>query len=743
LILGLIPFNDVFALTEIVKLIASDAAGSDTLDHISVSISGDKAIVGAFANDDAGSMSGSAYIFERDSGGSWSEVAKLLASDAASGDNFGFSVSISGDKAIVGAFNNDDAGNRSGSAYIFERDSGGSWSEVAKLLASDAGDSADFGGSVSISGDRAIVGARFGEGASTRAGSAYIFERDSGGIWNEVAKLTASDGQIFDGFGDSVSISGDRAIVGADDDDDVVIGQGTGSAYIFERDSGGIWSEVAKLTASDIAAGDNFGDSVSISGDRAIVGAFANDDAGSMSGSAYIFERDSGGSWSEVAKLLASDAVASDDFGFSVSISGDRAIVGADRVAISAGAAYIFERDLSGIWNEVAKLSASDAASADHFGFSVSTSGDRVLIGAWGDDDAGFDSGSAYVFGDGVINNPPTADAGGIIEPYTGDEGSPISIDGSASSDPDGDSMTFDWSTSVEGTIADPATAATIVTYVDNGNFIVDLEVTDTSDNSDIDSAVVTVNNVAPSVGSITDLPINPIPVGTTVVPTVDFTDPGTTDTHTAEWDWGDETIEPGTVAQGSGTGLVSDSHTYNTPSIYTVAQTVTDDDGGVGQSIFQFVVVFDPSGGFVTGGGWINSPEGAYTADESLTGKANFGFVSKYTQGTTTPSGNTKFVFKIAGLNFHSDVYEWLVVAGHKAQFKGTGTINGEGNYGFKVFTIDENLTPSTDDDLFRIKIWDKNNADAVVYDNELLTDEAADPTTAIGGGSIVIHQG
>lgn len=127
--------------------------------------------------------------------------------------------------------------------------------------------------------------------------------------------------------------------------------------------------------------------------------------------------------------------------------------------------------------------------------------------------------------------------------------------------------------------------------------------------------------------------------------------------------------------------------------------------------------------------------------AEPTLTGKANFGFVSKYKKGQSTPDGNTEFQFKAGDLNFHSTSYEWLVIAHHKAMYKGTGTINGQGNYGFMISVIDEALTPSTDVDLFRIKIWDKNNGDAVVYDNQMGDGENADPTTAIGGGSIVIH--
>ncbi len=168
---------------------------------------------------------------------------------------------------------------------------------------------------------------------------------------------------------------------------------------------------------------------------------------------------------------------------------------------------------------------------------------------------------------------------------------------------------------------------------------------------------------------------------------------------------------------------------------------TMTDDDGDSGGSIFQYVVVYDPGVGFVTGGGWINSPAGAYVPDPSLAGKANFGFVAKYQQGATTPTGQTQFRFHVADLNFHSTAYQWLVVAGAKAQYKGSGTINGSGDYGFLLTAIDGQVSGGGGADKFRIKIWDKAT-DAVIYDNQMNADDTADPTTALGGGSIVIHR-
>jgi hypothetical protein len=171
----------------------------------------------------------------------------------------------------------------------------------------------------------------------------------------------------------------------------------------------------------------------------------------------------------------------------------------------------------------------------------------------------------------------------------------------------------------------------------------------------------------------------------------------------------------------------------------------VADDDLDSGSATATtFIVIYDASGGFVTGGGWIDSPDGAYTANPSLTGKANFGFVSKYKKGQSTPTGQTEFQFKAGDLNFHSSSYDWLVIAGAKAMYKGVGTINGGGNFGFQLGVIDAALTPSTDVDLFRIRIWDKDNSDVLVYDNKVGDDDPnSDPTTAIGGGSIKIHKG
>ncbi len=388
------------------KILPADGAADDLFGQ-SVAIEGEYAIVGAPQDDDHGSASGSAYIFRRNAGGDWVLVKKLAASDAALGDHFGRSVAMSGDYAIVGAPADDDNGSSSGSAYIFSRNQGGSdnWGQVAKLTASDGAAIDQFGYSVAISGDDAIVGAYSDDDNGSSSGSAYVFSRNQGGSdnWGQVTKLTASDASAEAWFGYSVAISGDDAIVGALGD------AAAGSAYVFSRNQGGSdhWGQVTKLTAADGSAGDNFGGSVALSGDYALIGADHDGDNGSYnSGSAYIFNRNQGGSdhWGQVTKLTASDGSAGDQFGYSVAISGDDAIVGAlndDDNGSDSGSTYIFSRNQGGSdhWGQSTKLTASDGSAGDQFGYSVAISGDYAISGAFQDDDNGDRSGSAYVFG--------------------------------------------------------------------------------------------------------------------------------------------------------------------------------------------------------------------------------------------------------------------------------------------------------------------------------------------------------
>jgi len=362
------------------KIVASDGAADDYFGY-SVAISGNYAIVGAYQDDDNGTDSGSAYIFNVTTG---AELHKLVPSDGAANDIFGISVAIDGNYAIVGARQDDDKGTNSGSAYIFNVTTG---AELHKLTASDGVAGDNFGHSVAIDGNYAIVGARQDDDNGTTSGSAYIFNVTTGA---ELHKLLASDGASYDYFGNSVAISGNYAIVGARYDDDN--GSNSGSAYIFNVTTG---AELHKLTASDGAADDYFGESVAISGNYAIVVAYADDDKGSNSGSVYIFNVNTG---AELHKLTASDGAESDYFGISVAIDGNYAIVGAhadDDKGSGSGSAYIFNVQTGA---ELHKLTASDGAASDQFGISVAISGIYTIVGARMDDDNGANSGSAYIF---------------------------------------------------------------------------------------------------------------------------------------------------------------------------------------------------------------------------------------------------------------------------------------------------------------------------------------------------------
>ena len=367
----------------------------------SVAISGNFAIIGANLEDTGSDYAGSAYIFERNNDGTWTEKQKLFASDAEAGNLFGTSVAISDNFAIIGANLEDTKGSNAGSAYIFERDNDSIWTEKQKLLASDAEAGDLFGTSVAISDNFAIIGANLEDTKGSNAGSAYIFERDNDGTWTEKQKLLASDAEAEDNFGNSVALNGNFALVGANGES--TGGSNAGSVYIFERDSSGTWTEKQKLLASDAEAGDLFGASLAINDNFALVGANGESTGGSNAGSVYIFERDNDSTWTEKQKLLASDAEAKDCFGYSVAISDNFAFVGAYRKDAgdsnsNAGSAYIFERDNNGTWTEKQKLLASDAEAEDYFGHAVAINDNFALVGANGEDMVANNAGSAYIF---------------------------------------------------------------------------------------------------------------------------------------------------------------------------------------------------------------------------------------------------------------------------------------------------------------------------------------------------------
>jgi len=339
-----------------------------------------------------------------------------------------------------------------------------------------------------------------------------------------------------------------------------------------------------------------------------------------------------------------------------------------------------------------------------------------------------------------VANHAPQANAGG---PYHTDEGLTTALAGSAT-DADGDALTYQWVYSprpptAAGAACEFANAAaptTKITCADDGVYDLTLSAADPSGASASASTAVTVRNVAPAITGIT-VPLDPVAVGTPVIAEATFGDPGGNDTHAATWTWDDGTTSAGGVSDYS---VGPDLHVYTAAGVYRVCLLVRDDDAGEDSACVEsYVVVYDPSAGFVTGGGWIDSPAGAYGADAALTGKANFGFVSKYKDGQSVPEGSTQFGFHSGVLDFRSDSYHWLVVTGAKAIYKGSGSVNGESGYGFLVSAVDGQRPGGGGVDKFHIKIW-KSSTGAVVYDNQITAPDDA-TTTTLGGGSIVIH--
>lgn len=361
----------------------------------SISTTGDATVIGAPGDDHAGAGSGAAYVFRFD-GLAWSEEARLTAADASTGDFFGASVSLSGNVVVIGAWGDDLAGLiNTGSAHVFRFD-GQTWNHEQTLSAADRAALDRFGWSVAVDGDTIVVTAPDHDDDGPNSGAAYVF-RYVDGAWIESAKLTASDAEAGDQFGSAAAVDGNTVLVGAwrtyDDDGG---GPNSGAAYAFRYD-GTAWLQDPKITAAASAGGDEFGIAVALTGDLALIGAHELVNGGP--GSAYVFRRDRA-TWLQEAYLRASDGATLDRFGASLSVAGGTLAIGApgsDRVAVDSGAAYIYGYD-GNDWIESASLAASNAAEGSHFGSGVAVHCATAVIGAPLDDGAGSDPGSAYVF---------------------------------------------------------------------------------------------------------------------------------------------------------------------------------------------------------------------------------------------------------------------------------------------------------------------------------------------------------
>ena len=357
-------------LTVGATLVGSDTAARDEFGS-SVAVSGGTAVVGA----QNARPAGRAYVFQEGAGG-WHQTSKLVGSDTAAGDAFGWSVAVSGGTVVVGAPGH--AINHAigaGRAYVFKEGAGG-WHQTAELVSSDTDPGDAFGWSVAVSGGTVVVGAY---NHAIGAGRAYVFQEGAGG-WHQTAELVGSDTAAQDEFGWSVAVSGGTVVVGADNH-----AHEAGRAYVFQEGAGG-WHQTAELVGSDTAARDGFGYSVAVSGGTAVVGAPWH---GNVAGRAYVFHEGAGG-WHQTTELVGSDTAAGDHFGVSDAVSGGTVVVGAPNHAIYAGGAYVFHEGAGG-WHQTTEL----VGSADEFGWSVAVSGGTVVVGA---PYHAKDAGRAYLF---------------------------------------------------------------------------------------------------------------------------------------------------------------------------------------------------------------------------------------------------------------------------------------------------------------------------------------------------------
>lgn len=400
-----VKFSDFYGLSSFLEgvlqseLVASDAEEFDQFGK-SVSVSGDgnTAIVGASFTDEPASGAGSVYVFTR-SGDTWSQKFKIVASDGQQNDFFGESVDISddGNYAIIGATGDDDRSQRSGAVYVFKR-SGETWNQQTKLTPS-GNTEAIVGLSSSISADGSTV--LF---SAHGVNVAYVFTR-SGSTWSQQAELRGNDTISGDFFGLTCSISadGNTALIGGGGNDDR--GSNSGSAYVFVR-NGTSWSQQVKLIGNDTAAGDTFGRLVALSADgkNAVITAIRDTPRGTESGSAYIFTR-SGNTWSQQAKLTASDGAAGDFFGSECSMSGngDIAVLTAVRTTVQGkddvGSAYVFKREGTS-WSQEIKLIPPNPETQDEYGrgVSISADGSTLIVSSALDSDVARFAGKAYVY---------------------------------------------------------------------------------------------------------------------------------------------------------------------------------------------------------------------------------------------------------------------------------------------------------------------------------------------------------
>ena len=362
--------------------IAADNPTVESRFGVSMAVSGDRLISGALLDDETATDAGAAYIFVHDGMGGWTQEFKLLSSDGALDDQLGRSVDIDGLRAIAGAPNDDDGGDRTGAAYIFLGDGVGGWTEEAKLVAPDAFPIEFFGTSVGLQGDIAVVGTPNSNAGAANGGAAYVFRHDGGGTWSFEQKLIPSDPETEARFGTTVAIDSDFIVVGSTNK----TGNATdsGAVYVFRYD-GANWIEEAKLIAGDARNPQAFGTGLDIEGNIVAVGAPFDNRNGNFSGAVYMYARGGGGTWFEAAKLVSADIRARHQFGADVALDSGNLAVGAYRVRVGSdetGAAYYFDSDGQGGWSELARFIPDGAANNDNLGFALDMDGGQLAVGA-------------------------------------------------------------------------------------------------------------------------------------------------------------------------------------------------------------------------------------------------------------------------------------------------------------------------------------------------------------------------
>ena len=729
---------------------------------LSVAISGDTIVAGApGANGVDGGINGAGaiYLWQRPATG-WTDAQPTtnlhqsydprVSPSGGYGDNLGFSVAISDGLIVGGAPGWRDQHTGQGAAFVFPAPTG-PWptSAVASTTLADpqSGDTDQLGVRVATSGGVVAAGSPDKDLSAVNSGAILIFESVDG-VWSPrpapKAYLDTTDAHVNQQLGGS-SLAMEAGTVVAGDYFATVAGQSNaGAILVYERPSSG-WAsgtETTRLVASDAAALDYLGGSLDVRGDKIAVGAIQQGStgiSGQRDGAAYVFTRQAGTSWMsgvEASRAVAPTPSTTTGFGSSVAFSGQDLLVGEPQQTVGShgyqGALDIFQN------SQPQTISFTSAASSATVGGAPYTingtgggSGNPVVFTRNAVSTSGCSvSGSVISFGspagtcvvdanqaggNGFLAAPPVQQKLGVmpavlsVTPTHGAMNTTVTVTGAG--------FGGTTATSLGGVAA---------------NFTVQ---SDTQLNLTVPPAglsgriMVTANGqqgagtfnfaIDPTLGDLTGLPLGPTSVVTSISVTDSFSAPTNT-TSSAIFNWGDGSTTAGNITEASGVGSTSASHIFLTAGVYSVTIVISDSDGGSGTATStSSVVAYDPSAGFVTGGGYINSPAGALIAQPNASGKANFGFVSRYQKGAITPSGNARFQFHDGNFDLRSTAYQWLVVTGQcRAQMKGTGVVNGTGSYSFLLFAVDGEQCNSGGQDTLRIKISDDATG-ATVYDN------------------------